>query len=178
MKVKQDVPRRVPDHFDPPTQAGVAQQQRGWVGIDGTLAKHKFRFVTTHLEAYSPAIADKQMQQLLKSAARWRRRRSSRSSSATSTRRRARNANDRGTDARDNAYYSAIEAGFRNHAAEAQDVLLRRGPAQHRGPLETWIDHSLVRPKIKLAQVRASSARSRSAASTRPTTRASPPRCA
>ena len=42
------------DHFDPPTQYGVAQQLRGWVGIDGTLAKKKFRFVTTHLEAYRP----------------------------------------------------------------------------------------------------------------------------
>src|SRR5215207_8380459 len=55
------------NHFDPPTPDGVAQQLRGWVGVDGTLAKKRFRFVSTHLEAYSPDVADKQMQQLLKS---------------------------------------------------------------------------------------------------------------
>src|SRR3954451_18992134 len=50
-----------------PTQAGSAQERRGWVGLDGTLAKHKFRFVPPHLEAYSAAIAEKQMKELLKS---------------------------------------------------------------------------------------------------------------
>ena len=55
------------DFLTVPTQAGAAQEKRGWVGLDGTLAKHKFRFVTTHLEAYSADKADSQMKELLKS---------------------------------------------------------------------------------------------------------------
>ena len=70
VKVRKTFSGQFTNHFDPPTPVGVARQLRGWVGVDGTLAKKKFRFVSTHLEAYSPAIADQQMQQLLKRAAR------------------------------------------------------------------------------------------------------------
>ena len=53
---QQDVPRRVQEPLRP-ADAGAASRAelRGWVGVDGTLAKHKFRFVSTHLEAYSAA---------------------------------------------------------------------------------------------------------------------------
>ena len=136
------------NHFDPPTPVGVARQLRGWVGVDGTLAKKRFRFVTTHLEAYSPAIADQQMQQLLKGPLASKKRQSILVGDYNSAP--GANANDRGTTRADNAYDSAIKAGFRNNAPAAQDVLLRRGPAQHGEPLETWIDHVLVRPKIKV----------------------------
>jgi len=54
------------DHFDAPTQYGIARQLRGWVGVDARIGKRSFRFASTHLEAYNPEIGDKQAAQLLK----------------------------------------------------------------------------------------------------------------
>ena len=65
-EARQDVRRRLHRALRPADAVnGPAPQLRGWVGVDGKLAKRKFRFVTTHLEAYSPDIAQKQMEQLL-----------------------------------------------------------------------------------------------------------------
>jgi hypothetical protein len=54
------------DTFDPPTVVGVARQKRGYVGVDARLGNRRFRFVTTHLEAYDPEIGEKQARQLLR----------------------------------------------------------------------------------------------------------------
>jgi endonuclease/exonuclease/phosphatase family metal-dependent hydrolase len=133
-----------------PTQVGVAVQRRGWVGVDGTLAKHKFRFVTTHLEAYSAAVADQQMQELLKSGG------------PLSSKKRqsilvgdfnsapAGNANDRGTSRDSSAYYSAIDRGFRNRLPKRRTCCFAEDLHNTTDKLETWIDHILLRPKIKL----------------------------
>src|SRR5215211_34903 len=66
VKIRKRFSGQFANHFDPPTVRGAAQQLRGWVGVDATLAKRKFRFVDTHLEAYRAATADQQMQELLK----------------------------------------------------------------------------------------------------------------
>jgi endonuclease/exonuclease/phosphatase family metal-dependent hydrolase len=149
VKIRKRFSGQFAHHFDPPTVRGTAQQLRGWVGIDATLAKRKFRFVDTHLEAYSPAVADQQMQELLASGG-----------PLASAKRRSilvgdfnsapgANANDRGTSRDANAYYSAIDAGFRNPLPRrstccfAEDL---RSTADH---LDTWIDHVIVRPRIK-----------------------------
>ena len=42
------------------------------------------------------------------------------------------NANDRGTTRADNAYDSAIKAGFRNNLPKRKTCCFARGPAQHR----------------------------------------------
>ena len=150
VKVRKAFKRGFTDHFDVPTQAGLAQSLRGWVGIDGTLAKKKFRFVSTHLEAYSPAIADQQMQQLLKSGG-----------PLASKGRRSilvgdfnsapgANANDRGTQRDASAYYSAIDAGFRNPLPRRSTCCFAEDLHSTADRLETWIDHVLVRRKIKL----------------------------
>jgi endonuclease/exonuclease/phosphatase family metal-dependent hydrolase len=149
VKIRKRFSGRFAHHFDPPTVRGAARQLRGWVGVDGTLAKRKFRFVDTHLEAYSPAIADQQMQELL-----------ARRGPLGSKRRRAilvgdfnsapgANPNNRGDSREASAYYSAVDAGFRNPLPRrntccfAEDL---RSTADH---LDTWIDHVLVRPRIK-----------------------------
>ena len=136
-------------HFDPPTQSASAEQLRGWVGIDGTLAKRTFRFVTTHLEAYSPDIADKQMQQLLErrrplaleeAPVDPRRRLQLRAVVATPT-----TAAPSATPARTTRRSTRASAT----AAEAQRRAASPRTCTRRDKLETWIDHVLVRPKIK-----------------------------
>jgi endonuclease/exonuclease/phosphatase family metal-dependent hydrolase len=149
VKVRKTFSGQFKDHFDPPTPVGVAHQLRGWVGLDGTLAKKKFRFVSTHLEAYSPAVADQQMQELLK-----------KSGPLGSKKRHSIlvgdfnsapgvNANDRGTARDANAYYSAIDAGFRNPLPNRKTCCFAEDLHSTADRLETWIDHVLVRPKIK-----------------------------
>ena len=64
------------------------------------------------------------------------------------------NANDRGTTRKDNAYDSAIKAGFRNNLPKRKTCCFAEDLHATTDKLETWIDHILVRPKIKVAQVR------------------------
>jgi endonuclease/exonuclease/phosphatase family metal-dependent hydrolase len=136
-------------HFDPPTVRGPAPELRGWVGVDGKLAKHRFRFVSTHLEAYSSAIADQQMQELL------------RKSGPLGSKKRhsilmgdfnsapGANANDRGTARDASAYYTAIEAGFRNPLPKRTTCCFNEDLRTAGRASSSWIDHVLVRPKIK-----------------------------
>jgi hypothetical protein len=136
------------NHFDPPTVNGPAPQLRGWVGVDGTLAKRKFRFVTTHLEAYSPAIADQQMNQLLNPGGPLasKKRQSilvGDFNSAPSD-----NEDDRGTEREDNAYDSAIAAGFVNPLPRRATCCFAEDLHSTADKLDTWIDHIVVRPKI------------------------------
>jgi endonuclease/exonuclease/phosphatase family metal-dependent hydrolase len=131
------------------TQAGLAEEKRGWVGVDATLAKRKFRFVDTHLEAYSAMVADQQMQELLKPGGPLgsKKRRSILVGDFNSAP--GANSNARGTSRDASAYYTAIDAGFRNPLPKritccfTEDL---RNPARKES---TWIDHVLVRPRIK-----------------------------
>ncbi len=137
------------DHFDVNTQAGLAQSLRGWVGVDGTLAGRKFRFVTTHLEAFAPAIAEKQMAQLvgpggpLASKSRKSILMGDFNSAPTA------NANDRGTNRDASAYYTAIEAGFRNPLPRRSTCCFGEDLHTTGEKLDTWIDHIVVRPRIR-----------------------------
>jgi endonuclease/exonuclease/phosphatase family metal-dependent hydrolase len=134
------------EHFDPPTAVGTAPQLRGWVSVDGKLGKKAFRVITTHLEAYSPETADKQMQQLLSTRARSKKLQTivvGDFNSAPSA-----NANDRGTSRDASAYYSAIDAGFFNPLPK-RATCCQPEDLHESEPFETWIDHMVVRPKIK-----------------------------
>ena len=150
VKIRKSFRGGFTNHFDVQTQVGVAQSLRGWVGVDGTLAKKKFRFVTTHLEAYSPAIANQQMQQLLKKGGPLgsKKRQSILVGDYNSAP--GANANDRGTTRADNAYDSAIKAGFRNNLPKRRTCCFAEDLHSTAKPLETWIDHVLVRPRIKV----------------------------
>lgn len=133
-------------HFDPSTPVGVAQQLRGWVGVDAKLGKRSFRFITTHLEAYSPETADKQMKELLRGAARSKRRQTILVGDFNSAP--GANANDRGTSRGANAYYDAIDAGFENPMSKRLTCCQPEDLRQSQ-PFGTWIDHIIVRPRIK-----------------------------
>ncbi len=150
VKVRKTFSGRFTHHFDPPTPVGVAHQLRGWVGLDGTLAKKKFRFVSTHLEAYSDAIANQQMRQLLSERGPLgaKKRHSILVGDYNSAP--GANANDRGTTRKDNAYDSAIKAGFRNGLPRRKTCCFAEDLHSTADHLETWIDHVLVRPKIKV----------------------------
>jgi endonuclease/exonuclease/phosphatase family metal-dependent hydrolase len=137
------------NHFDPPTINGPAPQLRGWVGVDATLAKRKFRFVTTHLEAYSPAVADQQMNQLLNPGGPLASKKRASILVGDFNSAPADNADDRGTEREDNAYDSAIAAGFVNPLPKRATCCFAEDLHSTADRLETWIDHVVVRPKIR-----------------------------
>ncbi|HEX8206464.1 MAG TPA: endonuclease/exonuclease/phosphatase family protein, partial [Solirubrobacteraceae bacterium] len=139
VKVNRSFQGGFTEHLDVPTQAGLAQSLRGWVGVDATLAKRKFRFVTTHLEAYSPAIADTQMKELLSKAVPSRRRQAILMGDFNSAP--TGNANDRGTSRDASAYYRAIDAGFRNPLPKRLSCCFAEDLRATTETLDTWIDH-------------------------------------
>ena len=136
-------------HLDVQTQAGLAQSLRGWVGVDGTLAKKRFRFVTTHLEAYSPAMANEQMQQLLNPGGPLASKRRQSILVGDFNSAPADNQDDRGTQREDSAYDSAIAAGFVNPLPRRATCCFAEDLHSTAESLETWIDHVVVRPKIR-----------------------------
>ena len=140
------------DFLTVPTQAGAAQEKRGWVGLDGTLAKHKFRFVTTHLEAYSADKADSQMKELLKSGGPLASKKTQSILVGDFNSAPGANSNERGTNRDASAYYSAIERGFRNPLPKRLTCCFAEDLHSTADKLETWNDHVLVRPKIKVVK--------------------------
>ena len=137
------------EHLDVPTQAGLAQSLRGWVGIDGRLAGRRFRLVTTHLEAYSPDIAARQMAQLLAPGGPLASRRRQSILMGDFNSAPAGNANDRGTSRDASAYYNAIDVGFRNPLPMRATCCFAEDLRSTSESLETWIDHIVVRPRIR-----------------------------
>jgi hypothetical protein len=135
------------NHFDVPTQVGLAEQLRGWVGVNGTLAKRKFRFVTTHLEAYSPAVAEQQMRQLLGGPLASKKVQSILVGDFNSAP--ADNSDGRGTEREDSAYDAALEFGFRNPLPRRATCCFAEDLRSTADGLDTWIDHIVVRPRIK-----------------------------
>ena len=158
------------NHFDPPTVRGVAPELRGWVGVDATLAKHKFRFVSTHLEAYSADIANKQMQELLTGYG------------PLSSKKRASilvgdfNSPAEPTRTRTPTSRRSRPASPTRSRSAARAASLRTCTARPTTSTSGSTTSSCGRRSRRSS--RASSAPSRSAASSPPTTRGSPPRCA
>jgi endonuclease/exonuclease/phosphatase family metal-dependent hydrolase len=148
LKVRKTFKGQFSHHFDPPTVRGPAQELRGWVGVDATLAKRKVRFVSTHLEAYSPAVANQQMNELLSGPVASKKKRSILVGDFNSAP--GANANDRGTTRADNAYDSAIKAGFSNPLPRRKTCCFAEDLHSTADQLETWIDHVLTRPKLKV----------------------------
>jgi endonuclease/exonuclease/phosphatase family metal-dependent hydrolase len=117
--------------------------------VDGKLAKRRFRFVSTHLEAYSADIADKQMGELLKTTGPLGSKKRQTILVGDFNSAPTGNANDRGTTRDASAYYTAIDAGFRNPLPKRSTCCFAEDLHSTADRLETWIDHVLVRPKIK-----------------------------
>jgi endonuclease/exonuclease/phosphatase family metal-dependent hydrolase len=137
------------DTFDPPTQIGVARQLRGWVGVDARVGGRSFRFVTTHLEAYSPQIGDSQARQLLRGPLASKRRTSILVGDLNSDPRSG-NTDDRGTEREPNAYRTIIDADFVNPLPRRATCCFAEDLRPATGRLSSWIDHILVRPRARL----------------------------
>jgi endonuclease/exonuclease/phosphatase family metal-dependent hydrolase len=135
--------------FDPPTQYGVARQRRGWVGFDGRVrGGGTVRFITTHLEAYSAEIGDAQARQLLREPAASRRVPTVLVGDINSDPRQG--ADDRGTEREPNAYRSIIDGGFLNPLPRRETCCFGEDLRPASGRLESWIDHILTRPRMRV----------------------------
>lgn len=137
--------------FDPPTPIGVARQLRGWVGVDAKLGSKKFRFVSTHLEAYDPKIGDQQMKQLLSDPLKSKKTQAILLGDFNSAPP-GNNANDRGTQRDANAYSSAIQAGFHNSLPKRATCCFAEDLRKTGTKLESWIDHIVARPKATVVK--------------------------
>lgn len=138
------------DTFDPPTVVGVARQTRGYVGVDARLGSRRFRFVTTHLEAYSPEIADKQMKQLLRNDLASKRRQSILVGDFNSDPKEA--SGDRGAEREPSAFDTAIAADFFNPLPRRETCCFDEDLHSTAKKLNQWIDHIIVRPRIRVVR--------------------------
>ncbi len=124
--------------------SGKVELHRGYAGIDGRVAGRKFRFLDPHAEAYSPAAAKGQFQQLMKGAAKSR-------SLPTII---AGDFNSDPADAEPNAYRAIIGAGFVDTGRRAATCCQNETVNNPRSELKTWIDHIVVRPRAKVLSTR------------------------
>jgi endonuclease/exonuclease/phosphatase family metal-dependent hydrolase len=65
LKLSNEQSGRYPTALTVPTVAGPITLPRGWVSVDVKIRGKSFRFVTTHLEAFSPLIRNPQAAELL-----------------------------------------------------------------------------------------------------------------
>jgi endonuclease/exonuclease/phosphatase family metal-dependent hydrolase len=137
------------DTFDPPTVIGVARQRRGWVGTDARIGNRRFRLVTTHLEAYSPEIGDKQVKQLLRGPLKSKRLQSILVGDLNSG---PRAGSDRGTQRTANPYETVIRAGFVNPLPRRNTCCFGEDLSSTSEKLSSWIDHILVRPRARVVR--------------------------
>ena len=135
--------------FDPPTVVGTARQLRGWVGVDATLARRRFRLINTHLEAYSPEHNERQMQQLLAGVAASKRRPTLLVGDINSGPD-AQGTDDRAAQRTPSGYREALEAGFRNRLPRTNTCCFAEDLRSTAEPLDSWIDHILLRPRMRV----------------------------
>jgi endonuclease/exonuclease/phosphatase family metal-dependent hydrolase len=139
------------DTFDPPTPIGVAPQRRGWVSVDARRGNKRFRFVTTHLEAYSPEIGDKQAQQLLRQPLASRKRTSILVGDLNSDPRSG-GTDDRGAARQPSAYRRIAGAGFVNSLPRRNTCCFAEDLRSTSERLDSWIDHIMVRPRARVVR--------------------------
>ncbi len=135
-------------HFDVTTQAGPAKSLRGWVGVDAKVGGKAFRFVSTHLEAYSPDIAKAQMQELLAKPLASKARRSILVGDFNSDPKSV-GGSDRGTERTGDAYDEAIAAGFASTVPRRLTSGFAEDLHDTSKKFDEWLDHIMARPKIK-----------------------------
>ena len=135
--------------FDPPTIIGIARQLRGWVGVDGTLARRSFRLINTHMEAYSPQHNEDQAKELLAGVAAAKRRRTILVGDINSGPD-AEGTDDRQAERQPNGYQALLEAGFRNPLPTTNTCCYAEDLRSTAEPLDSWIDHVLLRHRLRL----------------------------
>jgi len=123
-----------------PIATGPVEVTRGWAGADVRIKGRKVRFVTAHAEAYSPQNARDQLQEVLDGP-------------LANKRRQSILVGDFNSDPADedpSAFRAVTRAGFKN----AIPKRLQTSPTiedlrEEQNAWDTWIDHIMVRPKIK-----------------------------
>lgn len=135
--------------FDVPTQVGLARSPRGWVAVDAKVGGRAFRFVTTHLEAYSPDIADTQMKELLRKDLASKKRTSILVGDFNSDPKTA-GTDDRGAERKASAYATALDAGFFNPLKRRETCCFAEDLRSTGEKLDSWIDHIVVRPNARV----------------------------
>ena len=134
-----------PTQLTVPLHDQMVTQQRGWAGMEGSVAGKRFRFFTPHAEAYSNDISTKQFQEMM----------------ANSQLRPRRipmviagdfNSDPRSDDdAEKGGYNAVVGAGFRNTAPRARNTCCQAELLDNdTSELKTWIDHIMVRPRARV----------------------------
>jgi len=121
--------------------SGRVDLHRGYAGIDGVVAGKKFRFLDPHAEAYSAAAANGQFKELLAGPAKSRTLPTIIAGDFNS------DPNDPGDD---NAYNTVIAAGFIDTAKRVATCCQNETVNNPTSELKTWIDHIVVRPRMKV----------------------------
>ena len=121
--------------------SGAVELKRGYAGIDGVVAGKRFRFLDPHAEAYSPAAANGQFKQLLAGPAKSRTLPTIIAGDFNS---------DPADPGEDNAYNTVIAAGFVDTAKRVATCCQNETVNNPSSELKTWIDHIVVRPRMKV----------------------------
>jgi endonuclease/exonuclease/phosphatase family metal-dependent hydrolase len=152
VKVRKVLGGQYENSFTVPLPTGPVDVTRGWAGADVTIKRAKLRFVTAHAEAYSPDLAEAQLQEILDGALKNKKRQSILVGDFNSD---PNDAGDgRGTDRDPSGFAAVTEAGFKNAiprrtntCCQAED--LRESSGYNLPLFDEWIDHIMVRPKVK-----------------------------
>jgi len=118
--------------------------KRGYAGFVGSVGGKRFLFLDPHAEAYSGDIAGNQLQEMLDTVASNRRLPTILAGDFNSDPAQA------GADAK--AYNAAIAAGFVNTRTRVPTCCQDEGLDNAQSKLSQWIDHILVRPKLRVVR--------------------------
>jgi endonuclease/exonuclease/phosphatase family metal-dependent hydrolase len=126
-----------------PLVIGAVKVKRGWEAVDATVRGRSLRFVNFHAEAYSGGIAADQTRELLRRA-------------AGSRKRETILVGDFNSDPRDRAnaggYLAALRAGFVETGHRQATCCQTEDLRNRRSQLDQWIDHILVRPRLRVVR--------------------------
>jgi endonuclease/exonuclease/phosphatase family metal-dependent hydrolase len=152
VKVSKVLGAEYENRFSVPLPTGAVEVTRGWAGADVRVRGAKFRFITAHAEAYSPANAEAQLQEILDGPLKNKRRQSILVGDFNSDPRDA--GGDRGTERDPSGFAAVREAGFKNAIPRrtntcCQDEDLRESSGYTVPTFDEWIDHIMIRPKRK-----------------------------
>jgi endonuclease/exonuclease/phosphatase family metal-dependent hydrolase len=155
VKVRKVLGGQYENSFTVPLPTGPVEVTRGWAGADVKVKGAKFRFVTAHAEAYSAELAESQLQEILDGPLKNKKRQSILVGDFNSD---PTDAGDgRGTDRDPSGFAAVEEAGFKNAIPRRTNTCcqpedLRESSGYTLPTFDEWIDHIMVRPKVRTVQ--------------------------
>jgi endonuclease/exonuclease/phosphatase family metal-dependent hydrolase len=143
VKVRRTMSGNFHELLTVPLVIGDVKVKRGWEAVDFAVDGRRARFVNFHAEAYSGDIAADQTRELLRRA-------------ASSRKRPTILVGDFNSDPRNKAsaggYEAALGAGFVETGHRQLTCCQTEDLRNRRSQLDQWIDHILVRPKMKVVR--------------------------